>query len=237
MATTELRTGIRAIRQPKPLHWVALGLLVLSVCINYIDRGNLGVAAKSIQDELRFTPEEAAAFLNERMGLTLTPEMVQRLVERTEGWIAGLQLAALSLQGEADPSRTAERILDSELQRPFDLERGPLLRLRLLRLGEDEYQLVRMSHHLIHDAAGSTPELGVVIVGEDLELRHRIRIGVHHRIVAQKVCVIGAIHQEGQRLGALPAHVERVAGAVVGIRSVNARLQQAQLKSVALYQR
>src|SRR5207245_6306022 len=59
-----------------------------------------------IRDEaLRFTPEEAAAFLNERMGLTLTPEMVQRLAERTEGWIAGLQMAALSLQGEADPSR------------------------------------------------------------------------------------------------------------------------------------
>src|SRR6476469_3975106 len=63
MATTELRTGIRAIRQPKPLHWVALGLLVLSVCINYVDRGNLGVAAKSIQDELRFTPEQLGILL------------------------------------------------------------------------------------------------------------------------------------------------------------------------------
>src|SRR5262249_57056523 len=40
-------------------------------------------------DELRFTPEEAAAFLNERMGLALAPEMIHRLAERTEGWIAG----------------------------------------------------------------------------------------------------------------------------------------------------
>jgi LuxR family maltose regulon positive regulatory protein len=56
-------------------------------------------------DELRFTDEEAGQFLKERMGLTLTPEMVQRLAERTEGWIAGLQMAALSLQGEADAGR------------------------------------------------------------------------------------------------------------------------------------
>jgi len=63
MATTELRTGTQAIRQPRPLHWVALGLLVLSVCINYVDRGNLGVAAKSIQDELRFTPEQLGILL------------------------------------------------------------------------------------------------------------------------------------------------------------------------------
>jgi ATP/maltotriose-dependent transcriptional regulator MalT len=56
-------------------------------------------------DELRFTDEEAGQFLNERMGLTLPPAVVQRLAERTEGWIAGLQMAALSLQGEADAGR------------------------------------------------------------------------------------------------------------------------------------
>lgn len=40
--------------RPKTLHWIALGLLVISVCINYADRGNLGVAAKSIENELHF---------------------------------------------------------------------------------------------------------------------------------------------------------------------------------------
>lgn len=40
--------------RPKTLHWVALSLLVISVCINYADRGNLGVAAKSIENELQF---------------------------------------------------------------------------------------------------------------------------------------------------------------------------------------
>jgi LuxR family maltose regulon positive regulatory protein len=52
--------------------------------------------------DLRFTAIEAAAFLNQVMGLTLSAENIAALEERTEGWIAGLQLAALSLQGQHD---------------------------------------------------------------------------------------------------------------------------------------
>ena len=52
--------------------------------------------------DLRFTPAEAAAYLNEVMGLELTAEDVEALEERTEGWIAALQLAALSMQGRDD---------------------------------------------------------------------------------------------------------------------------------------
>src|SRR5919199_1243693 len=52
--------------------------------------------------DLRFTPTEAAAFLKEAMGLNLSAEDVAALEERTEGWIAGLQLAALSMQGQQD---------------------------------------------------------------------------------------------------------------------------------------
>ena len=52
--------------------------------------------------DLRFTCEEADAFLNGRLGLGLTPEDLDCLVERTGGWPAGLYLAALSLQGTAD---------------------------------------------------------------------------------------------------------------------------------------
>lgn len=48
--------------------------------------------------DLRFTTDEAAAFLNEVMGLDLGPEQVAALESRTEGWVAGLQLAALSAQ-------------------------------------------------------------------------------------------------------------------------------------------
>ncbi|MDQ3643536.1 MAG: AAA family ATPase, partial [Actinomycetota bacterium] len=52
--------------------------------------------------ELRFTLEEATAYLNEVMGLELTPADVEALEGRTEGWIAALQLAALSMQGRDD---------------------------------------------------------------------------------------------------------------------------------------
>src|SRR5579859_2964012 len=52
--------------------------------------------------DLRFTPGEAAAYLNEVMGLVLTATDVAALEGRTEGWIAALQLAALSMQGRED---------------------------------------------------------------------------------------------------------------------------------------
>ena len=56
-------------------------------------------------DDLRFTPLETTAFLNAQMGLSLSAEEVEALEARTEGWIVGLQLAALSLQGRSDPQR------------------------------------------------------------------------------------------------------------------------------------
>jgi LuxR family maltose regulon positive regulatory protein len=53
--------------------------------------------------DLRFTEDEAEAYLNGPMGLTLTSVDVAALEGRTEGWIAALQLAALSLGGRPDP--------------------------------------------------------------------------------------------------------------------------------------
>ena len=52
--------------------------------------------------DLRFTPTEAAAYLNEVMGLDLGADDVAALEGRTEGWIAALQLAAISMQGRDD---------------------------------------------------------------------------------------------------------------------------------------
>ena len=54
--------------------------------------------------DLRFDTTEASAFLNEVMDLDLTSDDVVALEERTEGWIAGLQLSALTLQGRANRS-------------------------------------------------------------------------------------------------------------------------------------
>jgi LuxR family maltose regulon positive regulatory protein len=52
--------------------------------------------------DLRFTHSEAAGFLNQVMGLNLSAEDIAALETRTEGWIAGLQLAAISMQGQQD---------------------------------------------------------------------------------------------------------------------------------------
>jgi len=51
------------------------------------------------ESDLHFTPDEVAAFLDKAMGLNLSSENIAALKARTEGWIAGLQLAALSIQG------------------------------------------------------------------------------------------------------------------------------------------
>lgn len=48
--------------------------------------------------DLRFTESEASQFLNDVMGLHVDPKLVATLEERTEGWIAGLQMAALSMR-------------------------------------------------------------------------------------------------------------------------------------------
>jgi LuxR family maltose regulon positive regulatory protein len=71
---------------------------------------NLPLARLRVRDQLtelrvadlRFTPSEAAEFLNQVMGLALSADEVAALDSRTEGWIAGLQLAALSMKGNQD---------------------------------------------------------------------------------------------------------------------------------------
>ncbi len=54
--------------------------------------------------DLRFTPAETTEFLNRMMGLGLAAEDIAALETRTEGWIAGLQLAAISMRGHDDAS-------------------------------------------------------------------------------------------------------------------------------------
>lgn len=65
----------------------------------YRGRGQL---AELRAGDLRFTPGEAAEFLNQVTGLGLSEENVAALETRTEGWIAGLQLAAISMKGNKD---------------------------------------------------------------------------------------------------------------------------------------
>ena len=63
--------------------------------------------------DLRFTSSESAEFLNRKMGLNLSANDVDALETRTEGWVAGLQLAAISMQGQNNTSRFIESFTGS----------------------------------------------------------------------------------------------------------------------------
>lgn len=65
--------------------------------------------------DMRFTTEEAASFLNQLMGLKLTSEDIAAIENRTEGWIAGMQLAALSMQGRGDTAKFIEDFAGSHV--------------------------------------------------------------------------------------------------------------------------
>jgi LuxR family maltose regulon positive regulatory protein len=93
--------------------------------------------------DLRFTPSEAAGFLNQAMGLSLASEDIATLETRTEGWIAGLQLAALSLQGHPDATAfiqsftgshhfVLDYLLEEVLQRQSESVQTFLLRTSIL---------------------------------------------------------------------------------------------------------
>ena len=88
--------------------------------------------------DLRFTEQEAAQFLNNVMGLRLDAGAVSVLEERTEGWIAGLQMAALSMRDRKDVSGfiegfsgTNRYILDYLLEEVLDSQSPEIQRFLL----------------------------------------------------------------------------------------------------------
>jgi LuxR family maltose regulon positive regulatory protein len=72
-----------------------------------------GQLAEVRAEDLRFTEREAAAVLHAALGAGLPEGAVAALAARTEGWAVGLQLAALSLQGHADPTGFVETFTGS----------------------------------------------------------------------------------------------------------------------------
>ncbi len=85
---------------PPGMHLTLIGRVDPPIQLARLRVGRQLVEIRS--DDLRFTHAEAATFLNDLMGLNLLPEDIAALEARTEGWVAGLQLAALSLQGRED---------------------------------------------------------------------------------------------------------------------------------------
>jgi len=89
--------------------------------------------------DLRFSPDEVAAFLNDVMALELSAEDIATLDTRTEGWIAGLQMAALSMRGRRDVTEFIKAfsgshrfILDYLVEEVFD-QQPPLIQDFLLK--------------------------------------------------------------------------------------------------------
>ena len=112
---------------------------------------NLPLARLRVRDQLtelraadlRFTSSEAAEFLNQVMDLHLSTEDIAALEDRTEGWIAGLQLAALSMRDNQDVHRfiqafagdnryIVDYLIEEVLQRQPEEVRSFLLRTSIL---------------------------------------------------------------------------------------------------------
>ncbi len=108
-------------------------------------------------DDLRFTETEAAQFLQQCMNLTLSPDQIAALDKRTEGWIAGLQMAALSMQDRGDVARFIDSftgshrfimdyLLEEVMNQQSDEVQGFLLETAVLdRLCADLCDAVRQS--------------------------------------------------------------------------------------------
>jgi LuxR family maltose regulon positive regulatory protein len=129
-----------------------------------------GELAELRVDDMRFTPSEASAFLNQVMSLGLSPAESATLEQRTEGWIAGLKLAALSMKGKnarkfvdgfsGDNRYIAEYLVEEVLRSEPEHVRNFLLSTAILD---------RMSGPLC-DAV--TAEQGSAELLEDLERRN-----------------------------------------------------------------
>ena len=126
---------------PAPLH-----LLVAARATPALPLARLraqGRVAELDASDLRFSEDEARRFMRETMRLALPPAQLARIEERTEGWVAGLQLAALSLRSQANatallddtaapPRYIAEYLIDEVLERQPDDVQAFLLQTALL---------------------------------------------------------------------------------------------------------
>jgi LuxR family transcriptional regulator, maltose regulon positive regulatory protein len=126
--------------------------------------------------DLRFTPSEAAEFLEGAMGMNLSAEVIAAVETRTEGWIVGLQLAALSMRGREDVSAfvrafagdnryVLDYLVEEVLQRQSKHVRTFLLQTSILD---------RLSGPLW---SGGTDRAGMAGDGRALPGRHVARLG------------------------------------------------------------
>lgn len=113
--------------------------------------------------DLRFTTAETAVLLNDGMGLNLTPEQIETLGRKTEGWISGLQLAALSLRSQTDIDHFVDSfagsnrfILDYLIEEVFR-QQPPDVREFLLRTAVLEQLTAALCDAMMADQERVTP--------------------------------------------------------------------------------
>ncbi|MBN1260085.1 MAG: hypothetical protein JXB35_05340, partial [Anaerolineae bacterium] len=121
---------------PKPLHLVIASRTNPPLPLSRL-RGR-GQLVELRQADLQFTREETERFLNQIMDLHLPPDIIDKLRNRTEGWVTGLQMAALSLRGRddaadfvADFAGTHRYILDYLVEEVLERESAKVQRFLL----------------------------------------------------------------------------------------------------------
>jgi LuxR family maltose regulon positive regulatory protein len=109
-------------------------------------------------EDLRFTDEEVTAFLHQSLLEPLTESQIKTLQNKTEGWVAGLQLATISLKGTSDSSSlinsfkgNQQHILDYLVEEVLELQSQPLQAF-LLRTSTLEQMCASLCEAVVGDA-------------------------------------------------------------------------------------
>jgi LuxR family maltose regulon positive regulatory protein len=170
---------------PRPLHLAICGRADLPFSLSRLRAGNMVTELRSA--DLRFTLEETGEFLNKVMDLNLPPASLTALEERTEGWITGLQLAALSMQGLDDQGRwnfvsdftgsnryIVDYLLDEVLVRRPEGTKDFLLQTSILE---------RMSGPLCDAVLGLGNEDTTIVAQED----HSLAPGLQSQLVLKRL--------------------------------------------------
>jgi len=158
--------------------------------------------------DLRFTAEEATAFLNQAMGLSLSVEAVTALEAHTEGWIAGLQLAAVALQRSQEDVNTfiAAGCLSSAFTGDDRYEDERIIPL----LADVRDVAPSFVDQLLDGAAIATPQQEIAarpliepLSERELEVLGLIAAGLSNREIAQELVIA---------LGTVKRHINNIYG-------------------------
>ncbi|HZE88350.1 MAG TPA: condensation domain-containing protein, partial [Verrucomicrobiae bacterium] len=154
-------TPSRASREPIPRveRGARLPLSVAQTRLWFIDRLEPGGAAYNIPTALRLGGRLDVVALGRTLGeISRRHEILRaRIVEDAEGPSLVIEppgadaLPAEDLTRQPSPEDAARSIVAAEAVRPFDLSRGPLLRVRLLRIGPEDHVLSLVVHHIVAD--------------------------------------------------------------------------------------